>query len=94
LGTRAGPIDLIEQHHIGEQRTGAEHERVLRAIEQVSPGDVRRHQVRGALDALEAATQGAGQCLAEQGLAQARHALDEHVSARHHRDAQCPHRRT
>jgi hypothetical protein len=45
--------------------------------------DVRRHQVRGALHALECAAERGGQRLAEQRLAQARRALQQHVAPRH-----------
>ena len=79
LGRRA--VDLVGQQQVGEHRAAARGEHlVLRVVERVA-GDVGRHQVGRELDAAEGAGDGARQRAHEQRLAQARHALDQHVAA-------------
>ena len=48
-------------------------------VEEVEAGDVGRQQVGGELDAAERAADGAGQGLGQDGLAGARHVLQQHV---------------
>ncbi|MCY1428674.1 hypothetical protein D9M71_445660 [compost metagenome] len=45
------------------------------------PGDIAGHQVRGELDACELAAEAAGEGAHQQGLAQTRHAFEQHVAA-------------
>ena len=47
----------------------------------MNAGDIGGHQIRRALDTLEAAAELGGQGFGEQGLAQARHAFQQHVAA-------------
>jgi hypothetical protein len=56
-----------------------------RLDDHVGPDHVRRHEVRRELDARERQVQGLGQRLDEEGLAQAGHALEQHVAAREQR---------
>ena len=89
-----GAIDLVNQHDIGEQRSGPKHETARCLIEHVYTDDIARHQIRRSLNALELPAKRAGQCLGQQGLAKPRHALHQHMTARHQRDDQCIHGRT
>jgi hypothetical protein len=57
LGLRPGAINLIDEQHVREQRPGAEHEGPLLLFEHVHADDIARHEIRGALDALELSTQ-------------------------------------
>ena len=88
LRLRSGAVDLVHQHHVGEQRPAPEHEFVLRRIEHVHADDVAGHEIGGALHALELAAEHARQRLRQQRLAEAGQALHQHVAARDQRDAQ------
>jgi len=46
-------VGRFHQQHVGEQRTAAKHELVLRCVEHVGADDVAGHQVRRALHALK-----------------------------------------
>ncbi len=81
LSLGPGAIDLVHQQHIGEHRTGTKHELPLLGVVGVHPGDVGGHQVRRALHSFEHTPQRGRQRLAEQGLAQARRTLQQHVTA-------------
>ena len=78
LGRRA--VDLVGQQQLREDRAGPEAEFLRLHVEDRRAGNVRGHQVGGELDAAELAAQHAAQGPHEERLAQARHALDEHVS--------------
>jgi hypothetical protein len=77
LGLGRGPVDLVGQDHIGEDRTLEELEDPLPGgpvlLEDLGPGDVRRHEVGGELDAVELEVQHLGQAADHQGLGQTRH---------------------
>ena len=47
----SGPVDLIGQHHLGEDGAGVEAEGLDAALADRDPDDVRRQQVVGELDA-------------------------------------------
>ncbi len=55
-------------------------------FEDLGAGDVRRHQIRRELDALEVEIEDAGERLDQQRLREAGHAGDQAVSAREERD--------
>jgi hypothetical protein len=59
---------------------------LLLLIEDVAAGDIAGHQVGGELDALGDAAEDAGEGADHEGLAEAGHALDEHVAAGEHAD--------
>jgi len=85
-----GAIDLVGQHHVGEDRSPGEDELLTLGVEDAAAGDVGRQQIRRELDAAELARHAAGQGLAHQGLAHPRHVLQQHVLAgqqRHHAQA-------
>ena len=58
----------------------------LLLVEDLGAGDVRRHQVRRELDALEVEIEDVGERLDQQRLRQARHAGDQAVAAGEQRD--------
>src|SRR6202165_772775 len=76
-----GPVDLIGEQDLREDRTLAEFELLGRGAVDIDPRDIRRKQVRRELQPLEAATQRAGERLRQHGLAHAGHVLDEDVAA-------------
>ena len=78
LGRRA--VDLVGQQQLREDRPGPEAELLRLHVEDRRPGDVGGHQVGGELDAAELAAQHAAQRPHEERLAQAGHALDQHVA--------------
>ncbi len=55
-------------------------------VQDLGAGDVRRHEVRGELDALEVQVQDVGERLDEERLRQPRHAGDQAVAAGEQRD--------
>ena len=80
LGARRGPVDLVGQQDLGEDRAGTELEGLLLLVEERDSGDVAGQQVGRELDAPEAAAQGPGQALGQGGLADARHVLQQNVT--------------
>ena len=82
LGLRASAVHLVHQQDVREHRPRVEHELLLARVEDVHADDVARHQVRRALDALEAAAEAARERFRDQRLAEARRALQQDVAAR------------
>ena len=88
LGLGRGPVDLVGENQVGDQRPFLEGEFVAAAFglgEHHGALDVRRHHVRCELDAGEGEVDRLAQAPHEQGLAEPRHALEQDVPARHHR---------
>ena len=81
LGLGRGPVDLVGQDDAAHDRAGAELEFAGLLIVDGKAGDVRGHDVRGELDALRGAGDGAGQSRDQARFAHAGHVLDEHVAA-------------
>jgi hypothetical protein len=85
LGLGWRTVDLVGQEHVGEDGPLDEAEGLLAGIlvdlEHVGADDVRRHQVRGELDALELQPQDLGQGIHHQRLAQPRQADHQTVAA-------------
>jgi hypothetical protein len=79
-----GPVDLIRQHQVREDRAWLELEDPVPALlhEDVRAGDVGRHEVRGELDAIERAVDDVGDRADQHRLAEAGHALEQHVAVR------------
>jgi hypothetical protein len=69
LGPRRGPVHLVGQHHLGEQRAGDEPELPGRLVEDAGAEQVGRQQVRGELDPAERAVDAPGQGLGQERLA-------------------------
>ena len=79
LGRRA--VDLVGQQEVGEDRAELRLERAVGRAVDARPDEVGGHQVRGELDALEAAAQDVGEGLDGQRLGQAGDALEQDVAA-------------
>jgi len=80
LGLRRGPVDLVADHDLREDRARPELEVALVLVEHVGAGHVGRQQVGRELDAAHRAVHRAGQRLGEHGLADARHVLQQQVA--------------
>ena len=76
-----GPVDLVGEEDLGEDRALAELELGGLEVEDRDPGDVPGEQVGCELEPLEVAAGGPGHCLGEHRLAHPGHVLDEHVAA-------------
>jgi hypothetical protein len=81
LGFCRGAVDLVGQQQVGEQRTFAQFELLGVQVVDGVPGDVAGHQVGGELDAGELTAETLGEGTHQQGLAQPRHAFEQHMTA-------------
>ena len=81
LDLRRGPVDLVGQQEVREDRPAVGPEVVGPLVEDLRADDVRRQEVDGELDPLEVEVDRLGQDRDEQGLRQAGHALQEQVAA-------------
>ena len=79
LRPRRGPVDLVRQHQVCEERAGLEHEAVAGLVVNGDAGDVAREQVARELDAREREIERSRQRLRQRGLADARHVLEQQV---------------
>ena len=79
LGLGRGPVDLVADHDVREDRPGLELELAPFLVVGVDPGDVARQQVGRELNAPHRAVDGPGEGLGEHRLADAGHVLDEQV---------------
>ena len=88
LRARRGAVDLVDEHDRRDDRPLAELElaALLRVV--VDAHDVRGHEVRRALDAVEVRADRAREGARRHRLAGARHVLEQHVPAREQRDQQ------
>jgi hypothetical protein len=66
-----GPVDLVGQEDVGEDRPGEELELARLLVEDAEAGDVARQEVGGALDPRQLPPQRVGQGLGQRRLAQA-----------------------
>ena len=80
LGAGSGPVDLVGQHHIGQQGAGPVLELPGLLVIEVDARQVRGQQVRGELDALEVPADGSGKGPEEHGLAGAGDVLQQHMA--------------
>src|SRR4051812_1230783 len=85
LGLGRGPVDLVDDHDVGEDRAGAELEALLALVVDAGADDVGGEQGGGALDARELRVDRLRQRAGERGLADARIVLDEDVPLGEHR---------
>jgi hypothetical protein len=92
LRLRGRAIDLVGEHHVGEQRPFKKPQlpRPSRLVflEHVGADDVGRHQVGGELDAAEGEVEALGQRADEERLGKARHALEQTVATAEQADQQ------
>jgi len=81
---------IVGQDQVGEDRAGQEAVlplmRVHDLLDNLGAGNIAGHQVRGELDPFEGQMQGLGDRTDHQRLGQARHAFQQCVAAREHRD--------
>ena len=80
-----GAVDLVRQYDVGKDRTAAQFELILGAVEDVAARDVAWQQVGRELDALEVQPQDRRKTARDERLAQARVILEQHVPARQRR---------
>ena len=87
-GLRAGggPVDLVDQDDVGEDRPGDEAERPGDLVEHADAREVGREEVGGRLDPSERPTDRPGQGACERGLPYARDPLQQQVPVREHAD--------
>ena len=89
LGSRAGAVDLIGHQELAEDRTFDEAEAaaaVRLLLQYLRPQDVRRHQVRRALNAPVLQAEGGAQGFHQAGLRQTRHPDQQDMAAGQQRD--------
>ena len=91
LGLGRGAVDLVGEEQVGEHRPLLVLEFQLaaaRVLEQFGADDVRGHQVRGELDALEADAEHFGERFDEERLRQPRHTDEQAMAPREKADEQ------
>ena len=81
LGPGGRPVDLVGEEDVGEYRTFLQHELTRGAIVDRHPQHICRDHVRRELDAAEGAVDAASDRRREDGLADARHILDQDMPA-------------
>jgi hypothetical protein len=81
LGPGRGAIDLVGKQHVREDRPWREAERAGLPVEDVRARDVAGHEVRRELDPPKGEAGDATERPHQQGLAEARHALEQDVAA-------------
>ena len=85
LGLGGGAVDLVGEDHVGEDRPGDERELAAAGLgvvlEDVGPGDVRRHHVGRELDPAERQAEDLRHRADQQRLGQPRHADEQDVPA-------------
>ena len=86
LGLGRCAVDLVGDHHVGEQRPRSELERPGRAVPHAHTHDVAGQQVGGELDAPEGPVDRAGEGLGKGGLAHSGDVLDEEMALREQAD--------
>ena len=80
LGLGRRPVDLVGQHDLSHDRTGAELELHRLLVKDRHTGNVGRQHIRGELDAAELATDGARDRTRQHRLAHAGNILDQQMS--------------
>jgi hypothetical protein len=89
LGLRAGPVDLVGEHDVGEDGATVELEVAAALVEDAHTRDVARQQVGGELDAVVRSVDALRDGTRERGLACAGKVLEQQVSlAEQRREAQ------
>ena len=86
LCLRAGAVDLVREHHVGEDRPRLKCEatggRTVSRLGNRGSEDIARQEIAGELDSAEAAVDAAGQRLGERRLADARYVFQQQMPAR------------
>ena len=82
MRTRGSPVDFISQDDVGENGTLHEPEITLARrilVNNLSAGDVTRHQIWCELNAAEFELEGAGECSDEKRLGEPRYAHEQYM---------------
>ena len=93
-GLRLGrsSIDFVCENHVVKQRSGDKSKlsfaRIAVLLQNVSPSDVGRHQIRGKLNTREAHRQTSSQRADHQGFSQSRNPFQQTVTTAEERDQQ------
>ncbi len=82
LGPRGGPVHLVHEHHVGEDRTGDEPELAVLLVVDADPREVRGQEVGRRLDPAEVAADRDREGAREGGLARPGNALEQEVALR------------
>ena len=82
LNLRRGPVDLVRQDDVGEDRSLLYAELAVALIEDGGPDDIGRKQVRRELDPPEVRVEGLGEGSHHERLGEARQALQKNVATR------------
>ena len=90
LRLRRRAVDLVGEHEVREHRTGSEDEigTARRGAQRHRAGEVRRKHVGGELHAAEVDAERPRERVGEQGLGDARHSFEQHVTADRRRGEQ------
>ena len=80
LGARPGPVDLVGQQHLGEDRALMEDKALAVSLVDTDPDQVAGREVGGELHPGEAQSERGGQGVRQRGLADAGHVLDQQVA--------------
>ena len=86
LGLGRGPVDLVGEDDVGEDRPRVELEALRARLEDGDAEHVGRQRVAGELDAAELQRKAAAESPGERRLPDAGHVLDQDVAAREQRD--------
>ena len=94
LGLRRGAVDFVGQNEMGEDRPGLKAQHLVAVVVRFhdhAADDIGGHQVGGELDARVAQAEGAREGAQQRGLAQARDAFQQHMSAAEQADQNAIH---
>ena len=86
LGAGRGPVDLVEQDDVGEQRPSPELPSARTRLVHRNAGEVGREEIQRPLNAPEAAGHRLGHGLGQKRLGHPRHVLHQEVAARQQGD--------
>ena len=93
LRARGGPVDLVGQHQVGEDRARVKRELPRTLFQDRHTDDVGRQEIARELDAVERPADRRGQRPRQRGLSDARHVFNQQVTARQERDDRVPNRK-
>ena len=91
LHLRGGAVDLVREHEVREQRAALRREGSIARVVDHRPGQVRREQVRGELDAAELEREGVREAPHRERLREPGDALEQDVPAGQEPDQQAVH---
>ena len=89
LGLRGGTVDLVHEDHVRVDGAQLGDHLAAFLVPDLRADDVVRHEVRGALNAVEGAGHRRCEGLRGRRLSEAGHGFDQHVAAGEQRGGQC-----